>query len=328
MALNYSEMSSIAEARARKETRVERHEACPLCGDARFEALAEMRRVELVQCAACDAVFTPKVPTLRELMEHYEGYPRAAKVDSPISRRAREVWLDQFEPYRRTNRFLDVGCDIGLLLNQARGRGWETYGTEFTDEAVAICEANGHRLHKGLLRDADYEPESFDVVVYTEVIEHINNQREEFARVLELLRPGGLLYVTTPNFDSLSRRVLGDRWTVIDYPEHLVYFTPVTLRRFMASAGFEEVNLESSGVSVSRLLSSFRQPAESVAAANDDAPRAADTPRLERDIRADELIRGAMANSAILGGAKTLVNRVLHHAALGDSIKAMFRKPD
>ena len=298
-----------------------RHQACPLCGRESFAALPQMRRVELVRCATCDGVFTPKIPSLRELMDHYEGYPRAEKVDSPISRRAREGWLDRFESYRETNRFLDVGCDIGLLLDQARARGWETYGTEFTDEAVTICRDNGHCLHAGLLCEADLEPESFDVVVYTEVIEHINNQRDEFARVFELLRPGGVLYITTPNFDSLSRRVLGDRWTVIDYPEHLVYFTPKTLRRFMASAGFEEVHLESSGVSVSRLTSSLRPPAPRMKAANDDAPP------LKRDIRADELIRGAMENSAILGGAKTLVNRMLHHASLGDSIKASFRKP-
>jgi len=48
--------------------------------------------------------------------------------------------------------------------------------------------------------------------VYTEVIEHIQNQDEEFNYVQDLLRPGGLIHLTTPSIDSLERRLLGPDW--------------------------------------------------------------------------------------------------------------------
>ncbi len=301
----------------------DRHQECPLCGDTAFEPLPEFRRTELTQCLGCRAVFAPTIPTHEELVAHYSGYPRAQKQDSAVSRKRRLEILESFEPYRKTGKMLDVGCDIGLFLNQARDLGWATYGTEFMEEAVEICEANGHTMHLGPLLEAELEPGTFDVVIYTEVIEHITSQRQEFPYVFELLRPGGLLYVTTPNFDSVSRRVLGDRWEVIEYPEHLVYFTPSTLTEFMKRVGFEEVWVESSGVSISRLMSSLdlnKSPAEKA------GPREPTRAR-KRDISADEAIRNSMEKSPALGIAKNVVNGLLDATATGDAIKAGFRKP-
>lgn len=302
-----------------------RHDTCPLCGDRAFDDVSGFDRVELVKCRGCDAVFAPTIPSHEELVRHYAGYPRAEKEHSPVSVKRREELLDRFEPYRQTNRILDVGCDIGLILDQARARGWETFGTEFMLEAVEICDSHGHTMHLGPLEQADLEPGSFDVVVYTEVIEHITSQRAEFPLVYDLLRPGGLLYITTPNFDSISRRVLGDAWEVIEYPEHLVYFTPHTLREFMIRCGFEQVWCEATGVSVSRLLASLKLANPRGTAANGNA--ALPTRARKRDIRADELLRGSMEKSRALGQAKRAVNAFLDATSLGDSIKAGYRKP-
>lgn len=59
---------------------------------------------------------------------------------------------------------------------------------------------------------------------------------EELGRVLE---PGGLALVKVPNFGSLNRMVMGRHWCGFRHPDHLNYFTPVTLRLLAAIAGFE-----------------------------------------------------------------------------------------
>ena len=64
-----------------------------------------------------------------------------------------------------------------------------------------------------------------------------------------MLRSGGGAYLTTPNFASLTRRVLGPRWRIISYPEHLRYFTGPTLVQAALETGFEVARVSSSGIS-------------------------------------------------------------------------------
>jgi 2-polyprenyl-3-methyl-5-hydroxy-6-metoxy-1,4-benzoquinol methylase len=66
-------------------------------------------------------------------------------------------------------------------LEVAKRKGWEVYGTEYTDEAVAICAAKGINMIKGKLNPAHYAAESFDIITSFEVIEHINNPNEELS---------------------------------------------------------------------------------------------------------------------------------------------------
>ena len=70
-------------------------------------------------------------------------------------------------------------------------------------------------MELGVLDPTKYEPESFDIVCSFEVIEHINNPREELSNFNKLLRPGGLVYCTTPNFNAVERYQLGSDWNVL-----------------------------------------------------------------------------------------------------------------
>jgi SAM-dependent methyltransferase len=255
-------------------------------------------------------VFSALIPSEASLIEHYDKYKRDTAHVSETSFRRRNELLETFERFRSTNRILDVGCGTGEILNQARGRGWQTFGTEYTQRAVGICVANGHSMQLGILNESNYAADSFDVVIYTEVFEHIVNHRAELARVFRLLRPGGLLYVTTPNFNSLSRRLLGDRWTVIQFPEHLSYFTPSTLRLLCAGSGFVPVAVRTTGFSYSRWRAGMRGQFDTIAL----------------DTAADETIRSALEDGAGRWVKRT-VNALLGVTGLGDSLKGAFLKP-
>jgi SAM-dependent methyltransferase len=287
------------------------HTQCLVCRSDDLRRLPGFRRVSLVKCADCGLVFCIDIPTREQLVTHYDQYLRDTSYESHVSNVRREEWLDQFTKYSQTNRILDVGCGIGDLLNQARRRNWETHGVEFTDRAVEICTNNGHRMTRGPLDPSRYERDYFDVV---EVLEHINNQIEEMARVGQILRPGGLLFITTPNFNSLSRRALGDHWNVIQYPEHLAYFTPATLKRLMHSGGYETAWLRTTGVSVTRWKASI---------ANRNTP--VRTANRKRAHSADEKLRTVLEKK----GAKQIkrtMNWLLTLTQTGDSIKAGFVK--
>src|SRR3954452_364817 len=76
--------------------------------------------------------------------------------------------------------------------------------------------------------------------------------------MMNLLRPGGALYLTTPNFNSLSRRVVGPRWRAIEYPEHLNLFTPRTLDGLLTRAGLTKADLRTTGISPADIRAGLR----------------------------------------------------------------------
>ena len=282
---------------------------CPVCLGTKFKMLEDYIRVALAECSECGSVFVPFVPSESELVEHYRKYERNHESNPAVSQNRRLEVLASFEPYRTEGNLLDVGCGVGHFLDQALASGWRTFGVELDSEAVEICSANGHSIHHGKLPSAPFEHHQFDVAIYSEVVEHINNQPEEFARIFELIRPGGLLFITTPNFNSVSRQVLGERWDVISYPEHLVYFSPSTLSAAVENAGFKPIAIVTTGVSPGRLVNSLAGKGR------------------QRRVAIDTSVRNATENNRLGKVFKRSVNLLLKRYEVGDTIQARFLRP-
>jgi 2-polyprenyl-3-methyl-5-hydroxy-6-metoxy-1,4-benzoquinol methylase len=261
-------------------------------------------------------VFSSINPTAEQLENHYKGYGRNDYL-SPITIKRYHEILDAFESVRKTNRILDVGCGIGYFLDVAKSRGWEVYGTEYTDSAVKICESKGITMHGGPLNPQNYPLESFDVITSFEVIEHINTPNEELGRIFSLLRKGGYFYVTTPNFNSLLRYYLGPKYNVIGWPEHLSYYTPKTLTTLMLDHGFKKVWVHSTGISITRFLTS-RAPQSNANLEEGTEFVSAHTN--------DEKLRTRFESNGLLAFAKKTINFILTLTGKGDALKGLFQK--
>ena len=284
------------------------HECCILCGG-KYNELENYSKNNLVKCQNCKFVFCKKIPSKQELINHYQGYGRNDYL-SPITIKRYEELLDEFEKFRKTNKIIDVGCGVGYFLEVAKKRGWEVYGTEFTENAVKICAEKGINMHIGGLNIDNYEPESFDIITSFEVIEHINNPNEELNKFHSILRKGGLVYCTTPNFNSLIRYKLKENYDVICYPEHLSYYTPKTLRFAFKKNKFITQKLNATGISVSRFKNST---------ANMKQIKKVEKPISKQS--SDELIRNKMEHNSLLGAIKKIINKCLTITGTGDALK-------
>lgn len=220
---------------------------CPSCGSASYTVLFVKRGYPIVRCDECGLVFSnPQVDESVVLDEYREGGSNDLWVDVLTSPRQLELdrekfgeILDELEPHRGGGRLLDVGTSIGLFLRLAVDRGWSGEGTEFGRRALAHARDE-------LALDVDDKPieeleGEYDVVTVLSVLEHVNRPREFLGHVARLLKPGGAAYLIVPNVDSLACRVLHERAATFDGRNHLVYFSPRTLRNLLTREGFAVV---------------------------------------------------------------------------------------
>lgn len=280
---------------------------CILCGSPRLVPLSRYQRAHLVRCEDCSMVFAARIPTEDELARHYHDYGHAW-CDSSITRHRYRELLVGFEPNRSTNRILDFGCGAGFFLEEARAHGWEAYGTEYSGFALEVARSKQLEVVAAPIGSDTFAEGFFDVVTAFEVFEHVRDPRDKVDLIAHLLRSGGLLYCTTPNFNALTRRVLGPRWNVIDYPEHLCYFTPRTLRRCLTGIGLVAESIRSTGVSLSWLRG------QTVSVENGHVSSA------------DEEIRALIETSPLLRATKHAANAVLSGTGMGDTLKGSFRR--
>ena len=170
----------------------------------------------------------PAVPLARWLLAPF-----------PIRRRQARLLLCDLSRPGRTGRLLDVGCGNGRLLAAMRWAGWLVEGVEPDERAAAHARSLGLTVHSGTLEDAGFPASSFDAITMTHVLEHLPDPVEALQRCRELLRPGGRLWLATPNLASPGHRRYGAGWLGLDPPRHLVLMTPSSLRWSLESAGFE-----------------------------------------------------------------------------------------
>ena len=205
------------------------HSQCLLCKSKELIELKDYKKDYLVKCKNCGFVFSKKIPTKEELDKVYGNYGRNDYL-SPLTIKRYNELLDKLEKYRSSNNILDIGCGIGYFLVEAKKRGWNVYGLEYEQRAVEICKKKGIATFKGGIVDVNFEENMFDVITSFEVIEHINNPMEELKKIKRILRKDGVFYITTPNFNSLERFILKEKYDILCYPEHLSYYTVKTIK--------------------------------------------------------------------------------------------------
>lgn len=106
---------------------ITKHASCLICGSYQLSPLKRYASAHLCKCNRCSFVFSQAIPTPEELEKHYEGYGRNDYL-SPITIKRYEELLDEMEPFRKTNKLLDVGCGIGYFWKLPNERGGKFTG--------------------------------------------------------------------------------------------------------------------------------------------------------------------------------------------------------
>jgi predicted SAM-dependent methyltransferase len=117
--------------------------------------------------------------------------------------------------------------------------GWEVQGIEPDASAAAVARASGVPVLDTPLEEAPLSPGSFDAVTLNHVIEHLYDPIDALRIVRDLLQPGGVIWIATPNLESRGHDRYGPHWIGLDPPRHLALFTHSSLSHAVESAGFK-----------------------------------------------------------------------------------------
>jgi 2-polyprenyl-3-methyl-5-hydroxy-6-metoxy-1,4-benzoquinol methylase len=229
---------------------------CAICGS--LEARPVYRKFELTvsRCARCGLVFATPRATREEIWGRYsasyfwdEYLPshgiRDGKFELATFDERHAPMLQLISRHAAPGRMLEVGTGAGFFLKAAERAGWNVAGIEVSTEAAVFArERLGLDVRQGSAEELQYPEASFDLAVLFEVIEHLLDPLRALQSVWRAVTPGGRVLLSTPNFDALSRRILGRQWAVISPAEHLYYFTESSLARLLARAGFADVRFE------------------------------------------------------------------------------------
>lgn len=239
--------------------------ACPGCGAEQTDPQVLLRgrdrligapgEFEVVGCPRCGLAYTE--PRLRPedfatyYPDTYSAYEPSTDRDRPSpGERLGALNLRlivRFGTYRRIwrrppGRLLDVGCGAGDLAAVFAAGGWQAYGIDPSERAVAHARRAGVEAWAGALEDgAPWPDRYFDAVVFNHSLEHVGRPAEAIAEAARLLRPGGLLGIAVPNFGSWHRRLFGSAWFQLDLPRHLQHFDRDSLRALVEAAGLRTI---------------------------------------------------------------------------------------
>ncbi len=237
------------------------HVPCNLCGSENRLPFRPETGLGMVQCTDCGLVYISPRPAAEELYTLYgETYFRNDEssvvgytdylADESNIRKTSQRRMKHIEKFiQPPGRMLDVGCATGFFIVEAHNRGWKVEGLDVSAFAVQYTDERfGFKTYHGSLMEAELRQGDYDVVTMWDVIEHVPDPKTSIQIVADLLRPGGIFELSTPDIASIPAKLTGKRW--IGYKladEHIYYFSVRTLSQMLNEAGFDVLHVRHIG---------------------------------------------------------------------------------
>jgi len=236
--------------------RAEKSEVIPCCcGSFSFKPALKCEGFEYVRCTACGLVQRNPQPLKEEIFARYSSAYGKDYLSYEIENEAPFLKLQQlalkdagFFRLEKTlllrakngeqPSVLDIGCATGALLDFLRGRGWRVTGVEISPSAEYGRDVRKLDITSLPLEENKFPKESFDVILASHLIEHLNNPRSFLAEVNRVLKKDGRVFITTPNISGFQSLIFGGKWRSAIF-DHLYLFSVRTLKKLLKNTGFK-----------------------------------------------------------------------------------------
>ena len=208
-----------------------------------------------VRCRRCRLIYVNPVNEAGGINEAYSQ--RTADDARTIRRmrlRASEAQVRLVDGLHHGGHLLDIGCGEGFFLYSAVRAGYDGTGMELSRHAAHYARQEfGLDVEARPFEELRFAENHFDVVTLWQVLEHVPYPLAILREAHRILKPEGLLALSTPNIAGVPARALGRRWWNVRML-HINQFTAETLSTMLRSAGFRNISSVSYRESISLLM--------------------------------------------------------------------------
>lgn len=160
---------------------------------------------------------------------------------------------------KKNGRLLDVGFGDGAFLELAQSVGWLVNGVDLDSVSVKNARHRGLDVRHGGIEAFEDMPNYFDVVTMNHVIEHVHDPIDVLRRAYDLLKPGGQLFIETPNIEAYGHDKFKRHWRGLEIPRHLIIFSWDAIDQLLMKVGFRKLNCIYSFKPYAHLANASRQ---------------------------------------------------------------------
>jgi SAM-dependent methyltransferase len=230
---------------------------CKICGSREAHRKFNLtNELEIFSCSDCQVLFMDPQLSDDEIAvfyseSYYKSWGITGDKENQVSKQMKMdtflLRLKQIQKYISSGKLLDIGCATGFCLEAAKTLGYEPYGIELSEYSSRIAKKKfgNETVFNGKLEDCNFKPEMFDVITMFDLIEHVRTPAQTLGRAADLLKPDGIIMITTPDNKSLSRKFMGKKWTHYK-KEHFYYFDFQSLNYIAAKNNLEIIHSDHS----------------------------------------------------------------------------------
>lgn len=222
---------------------------CPICSSNSLQILCVRREIPYICCKSCNHAFAaPKDPEekapVKKGQSHYMAPAKQSWDYSELKAKfLYDKRLSAIESLVSRGKLLDIGCSTGSFIFTAKKRGWDASGVEIIMDHISAAQSRGLTVLPGPVENLSLPADTFSAITLWQVLEHIPNPISLLKEIFRILKPGGILALTTPNIRSIGWRILHEKWPAIEPENHFHLFSGLSLTTVTRNTGFSSCKL-------------------------------------------------------------------------------------
>lgn len=217
-----------------------------------------------VKCLNCGLIYLNPRPRPHDIFKFYDSDAYWGEDINLVKKQAKLVKKPIYEKvvkYKKRGKILDIGTGTGSYLDMFDRRKWQIYGTDLIPRAARLAKKHfGIDVKVGDFLKIKFRPNTFDVVVLDNVLEHTFTPLETLKKVYKVMKVDALLVVSVPNLESFGAKIFGKDWSTVQPARHLYHFPLSVLKKELEKIGFKvlDVSYNYSAHNYYHLYESFR----------------------------------------------------------------------
>ncbi len=235
---------------------------CNYCGSSDSFTVYVKEGFNIVKCKKCKLVYVNPRLASKEIDNLYdEDYFKGGGFDKNVEYVKEFVgkrdipdlsdWdvstLKEMANCKEKGKILDIGSGMGLFLYKSKINGLDAKGLEISPAAVKFAKLQKLDVENNTVYNASLPSDFYDIISMKEVIEHLPDPKRALSIIYKSLKPKGVLFITTGNYNCPERKIKGANWFYFMPKGHIYVFEPSTIKKYLKEAGFSKIIITNQG---------------------------------------------------------------------------------